>query len=278
MALLLSAALLMSSCAPSNLPPPQWHRVEGSTVTDRKFSPEGEYYLGRAVAANLLRNYGPDDDERAGRYLALLTTYMAYANDLPVPYQGYSVAILATQQSSAFSSPGGHVLISRGLLNAVRSEEELAGVIAHELGHLRNQDGIRSVGNAKATSLMTAMGTLVASMVGGGGLAGALLQTFEGAVDHAVTDLVARGFSRQQEIFADQAAVELMKGCGYPPGAYLQFLTRTLSSPQDSEGSLFSTHPMSGERIARLQEILPGEAGEVPSVPARERRFKIALR
>ncbi len=137
----LAALVALQACGGGNLPPPRWERVEGATVSQRRFLPEGEHYLGRAVAAEIIARYGFDTDAGARKYLALLGTYLVYANELPVTYRNYRFAVLATPEIRAFSPPGGTVLLSRGLLDAVRSEEELAGVIAHELGHLQNKDG-----------------------------------------------------------------------------------------------------------------------------------------
>jgi len=277
-AVLLMVVFLISSCGGgSDLPPPKWQRVEEATVAERKFSPEGEYYLGRAVAANILGRHGYFDNAQAGRYVSLLTTYMAYVNDLPVPFNGFNVTILETEAICAFSAPGGHLLISKGLLMQVRSEEELAGVIAHELAHLESNDGIRSVGRSKATSMLSAIGTLAVSLVGGGGLASALLQTFEGAVNHAVTDLTAKGFSRQQELAADKSAIGLMTRCGYPASAYLDFMDRVLGEHHEEQAAIFSTHPMSNDRIERLRVQVANKADESTRVPARDRRFNLAL-
>jgi len=275
----LAAALvvLLAGCGGENLPPPRWERVEGATVTQRRFTPQGEHYLGRAVAAQIIARYGYETDPAPRKYLALIGTYLVYANDLPVTYKGYRFAALATPEIRAFSTPGGTVLLSRGLLDAVRSEEELAGVLAHELGHLENKDGIDSVGRSKATSMMTAIGTLAASIVGGGGLAAALLQTFEGAVDHGVTDLVNKGYSRSQEIAADEAAVRILRGGGYPVGPYLAFSKRTFSAGGEQAASLLSTHPASAERLQALEKLARKEKTAVGPFPVRERRFAAAL-
>jgi predicted Zn-dependent protease len=274
----LALAAAAAGCGGENLPPPRWERVEGATVSQRRFTPQGEHFLGRAVAAQILGRYGYDADPAARKYLALIGTYLVYANDLPVTYKGYRFGVLATREIRAFSTPGGTVFLSRGLLDAVRSEEELAGVLAHELGHLENKDGINSVGRSKATSLLTAVGTLAASFVGGGGVAAALLQTFEGAVDHAVTDLVNKGYSRSQEVAADAAAVRILRGGGYPVGPYLAFSRRTFAAGGEQTASLLSTHPGSAERLQELERLAGKEPAPAPAAPARDRRFVVALR
>ncbi len=271
-------ALFTGGCASSsNLPPPKWGRISGAGVSERKFTPEGEYFLGRAVAVQLLGRYSYLDDAALTHYVGLIVTSLAYTNDLQVPYAGrYQVALLDTDEICAFSAPGGYILVSRGLLSTVQSEDELAGVLAHELGHLRNKDGINAVGRSKATSMLTAAGTLLVSMAGGGGLAGALLQTFEGAVDQAVTDLVAKGFSREQELLADEAALQLMSKTGYVAGAYLDFMRRVFHTGQTQDIALFATHPMSEQRLVNVQQRLqtldyPGAGSEL-----RVKRFRVA--
>ncbi len=274
----LAALVALQACGGGNLPPPRWERVEGATVSQRRFLPEGEHYLGRAVAAEIIARYGFDTDAGARKYLALLGTYLVYANELPVTYRNYRFAVLATPEIRAFSTPGGTVLLSRGLLDAVRSEEELAGVIAHELGHLQNKDGINSVGRSKVTSILTAFGTLAASFVGGGGLAAALLQTFEGAVDHAVTDLVNKGYSQSQELAADEAAVRILRGAGYKAGPYLDFSRRIFAEAMAQSASPLSTHPSSAARITALEKSTGRESVSGHASPIRERRFNDAVR
>lgn len=277
-AVILILVLLAGGCGGgSQLPPPAWDRVENATVAERRFTPEAEHFLGRAIAAQLIYRYGLDPDPAARKYLAMLGTYLAYANNLPVTYQGYHFGILATREPLAFSTPGGYVFISRGMLETVRSEEELAGVVAHELGHLQNQDGIRSVGQSKATSMLTLLGTLTLSLAGGGGLAGALLQSFEGAVDHAVTDLVNKGYSRRQEIAADAAAIRIVTTAGYPARSYVNLTRRIFAEQNGKSASLLSTHPASTERLDTLQKLVGEEPAEPAENLARRGRFMAAV-
>jgi len=273
---LAALCLVVTACAEStsNLPPPRWGRVEDATVTERTFTPEAEYFLGRSVAARLANNYGLDQDEAAVRYVALTGTYIAFAGDLSVPYRGYQFAVLATDEVRAFSAPGGYVMVSRGLLKAARNEDELAGVIAHELAHLGNRDAIRSVGQSKSTSILTAVGTVVASLVGLDAMAGALLQSFEGAVDHAVTDLVVKGYSRSQEVAADIEAVRLMKVAGYDPAAYMDFVRRTLKDG----AAITSTHPASEVRIAELTDLAISSNADPTAVKKRAERYAAVVK
>jgi predicted Zn-dependent protease len=274
LAITLMAALLAGGCAGNaELPPPAWDRIENATVAERQFTPEAEHFLGRAIAAQLIYRYGLDQNPAARKYLAVLGTYLAYANNMSVPYRGYHFGILATREPLAFSTPGGYVFISRGMLETVRSEEELAGVIAHELGHLQGKDGIRSVGQSKATSMLTMLGTLTLSLAGGGGLAGALLQSFEGAVDHAVTDLVSKGYSRRQELAADAAAIRIMTNAGYPARSYLHLTSRMFADQNGKSASLLSTHPASTERLDALGKLVGQETAAAEENPARRKRF-----
>jgi predicted Zn-dependent protease len=277
LAFLLVASLLLSCSSSSELPPPKWSRVEDSTVAQRRFTPEGEYFLGRAVAVRLLDRYGYDGDLKANRYIGLMGAYMAYRFEMPVTYGGeYRFGVLSSEDILAFSTPGGYVFVSRGLLKAVHSEDELAGVIAHELAHLWNKDSIRAVGRSKSTSMLSAIATLAAGFVGGQGIASALLQTFEGAVDFAVTDLVNHGFSREQEMEADRVAVRILQSTGYHPDAYLTFVRRVLGVGE-KEVSLRSTHPSSSERVEQLEALVGAKQLKSPTTNLREERFAAAL-
>ena len=106
------------------------------------FSPEQEYWLGRAVAAAAVSEHGLDKNEqhqqlvrRVGATLALLS------NRVRSTHGGWHFAVLEDATPNAISGPGGFVLITRGALELARNEDEVAGVLAHEMAHISKKHG-----------------------------------------------------------------------------------------------------------------------------------------
>ncbi|MCX8107663.1 MAG: M48 family metalloprotease, partial [Verrucomicrobiae bacterium] len=106
-------------------------------------TPEQEYYIGRAVAATILKTYRPYEDETANRYLTVLGQALALASDRPETFCGYHFLILDTDEINAFAMPGGLIFVSRGLLRCCKHEDAVAAVLAHEIGHVECQHGLK---------------------------------------------------------------------------------------------------------------------------------------
>ena len=131
-----------------------------------EITPEQEYYIGRAVAANILSTY------KLWNGNAALTAYlnnicMAIAINSPRPYifNGYRLAILDSNEINAFATSGGHIFVTRGLINAAKSEDALAGVIAHEIAHIQLKHGIKAIKNSRITQAILVTGTSAAGAV-----------------------------------------------------------------------------------------------------------------
>ncbi len=161
------------------------------------------------------------------------------------PY-AFDVGVIEEPDPNALALPGGRILVTRGLLLNARSENELAFVLGHELGHFRNRDHLRSLGRGLVTGLLTsALGA--ATGLGGSNPLG-LAQGF-----------AERGFGRSQERDADAFALGLVYALyGHVAGADDFFERLTADSSRRGVGRLgrwLSTHPLSQDRIASLQRL-----------------------
>ena len=115
----------------------------GKTFDD--ITPEQEYYIGRAVAATVLSKYKPYDISAGNEYLNVLGQGLALSSDRPETFGGYHFLIMDSDEINAFSAPGGLVLVSRGLIRCCPNEDALAAVLAHEIGHVEKQHGLRAI-------------------------------------------------------------------------------------------------------------------------------------
>jgi len=238
--------------------------------------PEQEYYLGRSVAAQLMTDYKPWNNTAANNYINLVGRCVSCASGLPETFGGYHFQILDSDELNAFSAPGGLILITRGMLRCCKTEDELAAVLAHEVGHTSARHGVRSIQGSRITSLATMVGVEAVRREGNDNLV-KLVNIFEGSLDDVTNTLVTSGYSRSYEREADAEASKMMAKVGYDPRALVSLL-ETMDSRLTPGGTDFArTHPTPESRIQDLEKILPAA---VPSsgTAARQRRFNQAMR
>ncbi|MCL6621880.1 MAG: M48 family metalloprotease [Syntrophobacterales bacterium] len=234
----------------------------------RPLSEAEEYYLGRAVAARLLARYPLYRNPEATLYVNQVGLAVARKSSRPNPFRGYHFAVLDTLEPNAFACPGGLILVTRGLIRMCGSEDELAAVLAHEVAHVAHKDGLNSISQARWSEVLTTAGTEAARQYGGG-VAGAVLNLFKGAVEDVFRTLVVTGYSRQAEEAADREAVSMLSRTGYQPGA----LAAVLGKMSGGGGGIFRTHPPTGERLARVR-ALTRESPPGPKEKVRTERFQ----
>jgi predicted Zn-dependent protease len=234
----------------------------------RQLSDAEEYYVGRAVAARLLARYPLYQNPEATLYVNQVGLAVARKSSRPNPFRGYHFAILDTQEPNAFACPGGIILVTRGLVRKCGTEDELAAVLAHEVAHVANRDGIKSISQARWSEVLTTAGTEAARQYGGG-IAATVVNLFEGAIEDVFKTLTVNGYSRQAEEAADRDAVSMLTRTGYTPGA----LAGVLGKLSGGSGGIFKTHPPTGERLTRVRavtrETRPDDKEQV-----RSRRFQ----
>ncbi|HWP68404.1 MAG TPA: M48 family metalloprotease, partial [Rectinemataceae bacterium] len=127
--------------------------AKAAVEASRQLLPEEEYYIGRAVAASIFTKYAPYDNRDLNSYLNKLGQGLALYSSRPEIYAGYRFIGLSSDEVNAFATPGGHILVARGLLRLVQSEDELAAVLAHEIAHVALGHGLSSVQGAKITQI-----------------------------------------------------------------------------------------------------------------------------
>lgn len=239
------------------------------------FTPEQEYYIGRTVGAVVLSKYRPLADTRANAYLNTLGQTLAQASDRPELFAGYHFLVLDSDDINAFATPGGHIFITRGLLRCCRTEDALAAVLAHEIGHVELGHGMKAIEKARMTEAMTVLAREGAKSLGGQEVA-QLTRAFGGVISDITNTMINNGYSRSYEYEADLAAVSLLQRVGYPPGALIGML-ELMSERINPGGTDFArTHPSPRNRIAKLKDgKTPLDAIEPPAV--RNDRFTKAV-
>jgi beta-barrel assembly-enhancing protease len=239
------------------------------------FSNEQEYYIGRTVGARIVNTYPPYDNNAANQYLNLLGQTLALASDRPTTFIGYRFLILDSDEINAFAAPGGLIFVTRGLLRCCPTEDAVAAVLAHEIGHVAGKHGLRAIQQTRITSALTSVAIDQTKKYGSADLA-ELVGTFEDSISDITTTLIDRGYSRELEYDADNAAVKILKRAGYNPNGLVDMLKAMQTRLKPGGVDFAKTHPAPVDRIAQIQTVI-GPYAPVQSPEARQQRFVQAL-
>ena len=239
-----------------------------------KLTPENEYYIGRSVGATILKSYKPCDNANVNLYLNVLGQTLAMASDRPETFGGYRFLMLDTDEINAFAAPGGLIFVSRGLIKCCKSEDALASVLAHEVGHVQLMHGLKAIKTRRLKDAAVTAALEAGKNLGGEQLA-QLTTAFEGTLSDITSTLVNSGYSRSLEIEADAVAVTILKRVGYNPNGLKEMLSEMASRLKPDKG-FGKTHPDPKDRIQAIESQLK-DSGEVKSPASRQARFEKAL-
>lgn len=149
-------------------------------------------------------------------------------------------AVLATPVPNAFALPGGKVYLFNGLLTKAQNPDEIAGILAHELGHLKHRDSTRNLIYNDGTSFL--IGLLFGDITG------------SGALIFASRSLVTASYSREAEQNADTFAIEVMHQLGRSPKGMGELMFRVTGKEVDKNLSILSSHPLTEDRLKRMSD------------------------
>ena len=221
-------------------------------------------YLPQSWEASIFPNfeamrYTPTNDVEKAQERELVALLERLLVHWPEHPDGLRVGLLESSQPNALAFPGGLILVTTGLVAQVESENELAFVLGHELGHYRDRDHVRSLGRGLALALiLTAMGQsgTVAELVALSG------------------QLSTRSFSREQESKADAFGLMLVVAeFGHVAGAtdFFEKLPSPDTALERSLASYLATHPLSEDRIEDMKLLAEEKGweteGETTAIP-----------
>lgn len=193
---------------------------------------------------------GEGEAERpGGRALDAAVKRLSDAAGLPIPVE---IVVVRSGLANAFALPGGPIYLFDGLIQRATSGDEIAGVLAHEFGHVAARDGAKRALQAGGFSFL--FGFVLGDFVGGG------------AAVATARALAQASYSRTAETDADLYAVKLMRKAGGDPRALGALLVRmTGEDKADGGGALayLASHPGGSER----REAIDKAAGDAPAKP-----------
>jgi predicted Zn-dependent protease len=250
-------------------------RAIGSAA--EQITPEQEYFIGRAVAANILSSYRIYNGNPAlSSYLNSICAAITINSPRPNVYNGYHVAILDSNEVNAFATSGGHIFVTRGLINAAKSEDALAAVIAHEVAHIQLQHSIKAIRTNRITQALIVTGASAVGAVAGMDVK-ELTSVFNESVGEIVQTMVNNGYSQNQEFSADNTAMRLLASAGYNPSSLIDMLNELKAVQSNSSGGMNKTHPTPALRIANAGRSV-GEYRVTDNRSYRQARFTSTVR
>ncbi|MGO9308789.1 MAG: M48 family metalloprotease [Spirochaetia bacterium] len=253
--------------------------VQAVQTASQEITPEQEYYIGRAVAANILSTRKVWNDPKATTYLNVLERALSLYSDRPETFGGYHLLIMDSDEINAFSAPGGLILVSRGLLRCATNEDMVAAILAHETSHVVLKHGLKAISASRWTAALQA-GVNAGVQVAGSEQTKQLTSVFKDSVNDITNTMVNSGYSRELEFQADQMALVIMRRAGYDPKAFDDMLTLMKTKLKPGGTDFAKTHPDPKDRAAAVEKTLAGQPPVVVSptaAAARQARYQAAL-
>lgn len=223
--------------------------------------------LARQVMGSILRQAPMVDDPDIVAYVNKIgKRILAHIPEQPFKYHFY---VIDQEAYNAFATPAGHIFVYTGLLAAMEKEEELAGILGHEIAHVTCRHISQKIERSKKLQVATLAGVaagILMGMAGGGGAAASAMTTGSMAAGTSVE----LAYSRDNEIQADQLGLEYLSAAGYNADGLLKILKKIRSKTwfgKDIVPTYLMTHPAVEDRITYIGSYLEGVKGTAADKP-----------
>ncbi|WP_372096222.1 M48 family metalloprotease [Tistrella mobilis] len=224
--------------------------------------------MGAEEHPKLVKAFGGEyKDEKLQRYVEDIGFRLMAVTEMKD--QPFTFTIIDSPIVNAFALPGGYVHVTRGLIALAHDEAELAGVMAHEIGHVTARHSAQR------------MSTGMIAQVGAGLLGAVLGSSTVANIANMGAQVYLQSYSRDQEFEADERGTRYLQAAGYDPGAMASFLQRLNDYSgyeaklrgQDNPAeqfNLMASHPRTPDRVARAVQLAGGATGVRPVEPQLE--------
>lgn len=236
---------------------------------DNVLSPTQEKELGRQFMSQIRANLPLQNDTQINEYIQYLGNRLA-ASAQSRHLTAYNFFILDDKGINAFAIPGGYVGVNAGLIDAMTREEQLAGVLAHEVAHLTQRHHARAFESAGKNRMSTAAAILAAIIIGTSSPEAGQAALAAGL---AISQQSAINYTRAHEYEADRIGIQILSKANYDPEAIAEtFEIMRRKNSINSSGiqiEYLRTHPLDSNRIAEARSRagqLPAPTGEIRQI------------
>lgn len=203
--------------------------------------------LGRQAAAEVEQKFPLLRDAEVQRYVESVGQDLVAA--IPSEFQHaefrYFFKVVNARDINAFALPGGPMYVNRGMIEAARTEGEMAGVMAHEISHVALRHGTAQATKAQKYALGAGIAGVLGSILGGPAV---------GQIAQGTVGVYFLKFSREYETEADILGARIMANAGYDPRELANMFRTIERSGGGSSGGFFSSHPSPANRYARINQ------------------------
>lgn len=209
------------------------------------YTTDKEVQMGRAISGQVEKEYKAVDDPLIQKRVEDIGKRIAGVCDRKEI--DYNFKVLDEEEVNAFALPGGFIYINKGLIDKIANDDELAAVLAHEVGHVVARHSIKKLQALQAYSVLR---VLLAAVPGAGNVGN--------AADIAFAEILL-GYGRDDELLADQLGARYTKLAGYNPRAMIYFLEKLQEINRKKPlmpKSYFKTHPYVPDRIRIVKQEL----------------------
>ncbi len=225
---------------------------------------EEEKKLGKRIFLEMEKRVECVRDLPLQTYLEKLgNSLVAQVGSTPFEFKFY---LMNASDPNAFAIPGGYIFVTTGLIVLAENDNEVAGVLSHEISHVTARHISQLIERSKRINIATAAAILAGLLLGGGGKTSEAVTTTAMATGEAL----ALKYTRENETDADQNALQYMIKAGYDPYGMITFLSRLYKTSLVSGPQIpiyLSTHPAIENRISLLENLL--HSGQRPKGPLR---------
>lgn len=232
-----------------------------------------ELSMGEQTEPGFVQSYGGEvASPEVVKYVSELGSRLAAASERPsLPWRFH---VVDSSVINAFALPGGKIFITRGLIQSMNNEAQLAGVLGHEVGHVTAQHIGQQMSRATAVESSMAVLTAIAGASVQDEQKKAWVQTL-GVGAGAGAGLYLLKFGRDQESEADTLGLRYMSKLGYNPEGMLQVMEiLKKASGGGSNMEILSTHPLPDTRIDRINKLLKETYPDRAKLDFKESQFK----
>lgn len=217
-----------------------------------EFTLEDENKLGREFCDKMLENKLILQNKALKNYVTEIgNTVLAQSQKAPFEFNFF---VVNSSAINAFATPGGYIYINKGLILAAENEAQLAGVIAHEIGHANARHIASIINKSQKLNMAAIAATLAGILLGGGGEASAAIAAFSLAGSSSMT----LRYMREHEEEADRLGLEYLVRAGYYPRSMIDFLKIIKQNEYISKTmpSYLLTHPGTDDRIVYMDALI----------------------